>query len=126
MDTRMFNSRFGFGRRALVARALGALVLAAVAVPALPVAAAGCGACDDDADGLTNTQELYYGTDLHRPDTDGDTISDMGEIYSYGTNPLAYHTDGDSVGDWDEIRMLRHQPPCGQLNNMRKGPGWRR
>jgi hypothetical protein len=112
MDTRTLGSRFGFGRRALVARALGALVLAAVALPALVPAAgaAGCGACDDDADGLTNAEELYYGTALDHPDTDGDTISDTGELYSYGTNPLAYDTDGDGFGDWDEIRTYGTNP----------------
>jgi hypothetical protein len=86
------------------------LVLAAVAIPVLPVAAAGCGACDDDADGLTNAQELSYGTDVYRPDTDGDTISDMGEISSYGTNPVAYDTDGDGFGDWDEIQVYGTNP----------------
>ena len=110
MNSRMVGSRFGVGQRALVARALGALMLAAIAVPALPAAAAGCGACDDDADGLTNAQELSYGTDLYDSDTDGDTISDTGEISSYGTNPLAYDTDGDGFGDWDEIRTYGTNP----------------
>jgi hypothetical protein len=110
MDTRIVGSRFGFGRRALVARALGALMLAAAAVPELTADAAGCGGFDDDADGLTNAEELYYGTDLYRPDTDSDGISDMGEIYNYGTNPVAYDTDGDGFDDWDEIRTYFTSP----------------
>jgi hypothetical protein len=110
MDARTFGSRLGFPRREIAARLAGALLLAAFVVPALSVSAAGCGVCDDDADGLTNAEEISYGTDLSRPDTDGDGISDMGEIYNYGTNPVAFDTDGDSFGDWDEIRIYFTSP----------------
>ena len=64
MDTQMFGSHFGLGRRALVTRALGALILAAVALPAMGTGAAGCGDTDADGDGLTCYSEYnVYGTD---------------------------------------------------------------
>src|SRR3712207_1247973 len=83
MDTRMLCSRFGLVRRAVVARGLSALLLAALSVPTLSAAAAGCGGCNDDADGLTNYEEYaLYGTDLQNPDTDFDGIMDGNEVYA--------------------------------------------
>ena len=106
MDTRMFGSRFGFGRRAFVARALGALVLAAVALPALTpdAGAAGCGACNDDGDGLTNYEEYaIYGTDPGNPDSDFDGLTDGNEVFAHRTNPLSADTDWDGRLDGNEI-----------------------
>ncbi len=42
---------------------------------------------DDDADGLSNDMERYYGTDINNPDSDGDTKSDGLEVAG-GFNPL--------------------------------------
>ncbi len=42
---------------------------------------------DSDCDGLTNSEEKLYGTDLANADTDGDSYSDMVEIES-GYDPL--------------------------------------
>jgi len=43
---------------------------------------------DSDDDGLTDLLELFkYGTDPHNPDTDGDGFSDYDELYVYGTDP---------------------------------------
>lgn len=42
---------------------------------------------DSDCDGLTNSEEKLYGTDLTNADTDGDSYSDMVEIES-GYDPL--------------------------------------
>ncbi len=42
---------------------------------------------DTDCDGLTNSEEKLYGTDLANADTDGDSYSDMVEIES-GYDPL--------------------------------------
>ncbi len=104
MDTRMLGSRFGFVRRAVVGRALGALLLAAVSVPTLSAAAAGCGACNDDGDGLTNYEEYaLYGTDVQNPDTDFDGITDGNEVYAYGTFPWSWDTDDDAVSDAREL-----------------------
>lgn len=43
---------------------------------------------DTDGDGLTNTQELQYGTNVRNPDTDGDRVCDYSEIFLNGTDPL--------------------------------------
>lgn len=42
---------------------------------------------DADGDGLTNSEELLYGTDILNPDTDGDGYKD-GEEVRGGYNPL--------------------------------------
>lgn len=44
--------------------------------PARPVPGA-----DTDSDGLTNVEELLYGTDFRNPDTDGDTYLDGNEVF---------------------------------------------
>lgn len=102
-------------RRALAAGVLAAL-LAGAGATALPAAAGGCGACDDDGDGLTNAEEYgTYGTDLALFDTDGDAVNDGLEI-SYGSDPLVpdyaptdggqnapgHDDDGDGLGAYDE------------------------
>ena len=42
---------------------------------------------DNDGDGLTNEEEIRYGTDLNNPDTDGDSYLD-GEEVANGYDPL--------------------------------------
>ena len=111
MDTLILSSRFDFVRRAVVARALGALLLAAVTVPTLSAAAAGCGECNDDGDGLTNYEEYaLYGTDLQNPDTDFDGLTDGNEVYAYGTSPLNADTDFDGFLDGDEVAFYGTNP----------------
>lgn len=45
---------------------------------------------DGDKDGLTNQEELFYGTDINNPDTDGDGFSDGDEVKN-GYNPNGYN-----------------------------------
>ncbi|MFH1187647.1 MAG: thrombospondin type 3 repeat-containing protein, partial [bacterium] len=45
---------------------------------------------DDDKDGLTNQEEIFYGTDINNPDTDGDGFSDGDEVKN-GYNPNGYN-----------------------------------
>ncbi len=45
------------------------------------------GPCDQDSDGLTNTQEASLGTGPANPDSDGDSINDGDEVTA-GSNPL--------------------------------------
>jgi predicted lipoprotein with Yx(FWY)xxD motif len=107
MVTRTNGSRFGLIGRATAARLAGALLLATLTVPALSIAAgaAGCGACDDDGDGLTNADELtVYGTDLQNPDSDGDGVYDGYEV-SMGLSPLSADSDGDGLGDYEELNQ---------------------
>ncbi len=60
---------------------------------------------DYDGDGLTNLQEVSYGTDLTLRDTDNDELTDYEEIFIYGTDPLNPDTDGDAINDGDEIKL---------------------
>jgi Bacterial TSP3 repeat len=107
MDTRMHGFRFGLVGRVTGVRLAGALLLATLTVPALSFAAsaAGCGACDDDGDGLTNADEYgVYGTSVQNADSDGDGVADGYEV-SVGYNPLALDSDGDGLSDYDEINQ---------------------
>jgi len=58
---------------------------------------------DSDHDGLSDEDEIRYGTDPYNPDTDGDGLSDGWEVM-HGTDPLKADTDGDGMSDWDEMR----------------------
>ena len=60
---------------------------------------------DYDADGLSNLQEIDYGTSLTLKDTDNDGLTDYEEIFVYGTDPLNPDTDGDEINDGDEIKL---------------------
>lgn len=59
---------------------------------------------DSDNDGISDAEELKYGTDPNNLDTDGDGLTDYLEVYSFKTNPLVKDTDGDNLNDYDEIR----------------------
>lgn len=71
------------------------------------------GPCDQDGDGLTNTQETAAGTTTTNPDTDGDGINDGAEITA-GSDPLdpcdpddssidcQVDSDGDGLTDAQE------------------------
>ena len=103
------NARTALSRLGALARGglFAALLLFTVALPALTpaVGAAGCGACDDDGDGLTNDQEYaVYGTALQNADTDGDGVTDGYEV-SVGLSPLSGDSDGDGLGDYEELNQ---------------------
>jgi hypothetical protein len=56
---------------------------------------------DTDTDGLTDPEEILYGTDPGNPDTDGDGVNDGDEVAA-GTDPTApdvSDVDGDGVPD---------------------------
>jgi len=57
---------------------------------------------DRDHDGLTDDEEIDYGTYINNPDSDADGLKD-GEEYVKGTNPLLTDTDGDGISDYAEI-----------------------
>lgn len=57
---------------------------------------------DNDKDGLTNTEEKKYKTNIESADTDGDGITDYYEINETKTDPLKGDTDGDNINDGDE------------------------
>ncbi len=58
---------------------------------------------DSDGDGLTNLEELTYGTEANKSDSDGDGLSDYDEINTYATDPINYDTDNDGASDGWEI-----------------------
>jgi len=69
---------------------------------------------DPDADGLTNLEEIWLGTDPCVTDTDGDGLNDGAEVNIYGTNPFVPDTDGDTVLDGPDNCKLAPNP--GQEN----------
>lgn len=58
---------------------------------------------DSDGDGISNKDELDFGTDPLNIDTDDDGLNDYDEIFVYKTNPLIPDTDEDGIDDGDEI-----------------------
>ena len=58
---------------------------------------------DTDSDGLTDADELIYGTDPLNPDTDNDMLWDGDEVFLYATDPLNPDTDGGGVADGQEV-----------------------
>ena len=54
---------------------------------------------DVDADGVTDLDELYGGTDPLRADTDGDGVSDFGDNCPITPNPMQTDADSDGRGD---------------------------
>jgi Tol biopolymer transport system component len=54
---------------------------------------------DYDNDGLTNLEEINYGTYLANPDCDGDGLSDGVEVKVFRTDPTRRDTDGDGISD---------------------------
>ena len=110
MDPRTLGTRFGSVRREVAVRALGALLLAAVAAPALVPAVGAQPIPDVDYDGLLDEDELaVYGTDPHNPDSDGDGLTDREEA-ELGTDPNNTDTDGDGVGDLYDAAPLTWSP----------------
>lgn len=57
---------------------------------------------DTDKDGIIDTLEELFGTDINNPDTDGDGLSDFDEIYKLNTNPLLSDTDKNGIEDGNE------------------------
>ena len=61
---------------------------------------AGC-QVDADGDGLSNAQEVRFGSDPDVPDTDGDGLDDLVE-YELGTSPVHLDSDFDTYLDpWE-------------------------
>lgn len=58
---------------------------------------------DSDGDGLSNYDELKYGTNPFNPDSDGDGLNDYREVYLYYTDPLNMDSDSDGLYDGTEV-----------------------
>ena len=61
---------------------------------------------DGDLDGLTDIEEQTSGTDLTKPDTDGDGLLDGWEV-QYGLNPLVAGNDATADPDGDGLTNLQ-------------------
>ncbi|PIR05343.1 hypothetical protein COV56_03285 [Candidatus Kuenenbacteria bacterium CG11_big_fil_rev_8_21_14_0_20_37_9] len=70
---------------------------------------------DSDGDGLSDEDEIVYGTSLDSADTDGDGLFDREEIQIYKTDPIRVDTDNDGVGDKQEV--LSKTNPLVEDNN---------
>ncbi len=65
---------------------------------------------DLDDDGLTDIEEMSWGTDRANADTDGDGISDGAEVMEWFTDPLSNDTDGDGLLDGEELMVFFTDP----------------
>jgi outer membrane protein OmpA-like peptidoglycan-associated protein len=80
-------------------------------VEQLPPTNAVWGIRDDDADGLTNDEEIdEYGTDPQDEDSDDDGLDDFAEVKEWFTNPWAEDTDFDGLIDGAEVYEFRTNP----------------
>jgi hypothetical protein len=59
---------------------------------------------DSDGDGLSNSDEVKYKTNLNKVDTDDDGLFDGEEVNFFKTNPINSDTDGDGFLDGEEVR----------------------
>lgn len=58
---------------------------------------------DTDKDGLTDEEEIEFGTSIRTADTDSDGLFDLEEIKTWETDPLNPDTDGDGYLDGEEV-----------------------
>ncbi|MCD6534924.1 MAG: DUF1566 domain-containing protein [Deltaproteobacteria bacterium] len=57
---------------------------------------------DQDHDGLSDIEELNFGTQVTNPDSDGDQLSDGDEFFG-GLSPTDPDSDADGYNDYDEV-----------------------
>lgn len=58
---------------------------------------------DADGDGLSDSDEGFWGSDPDEVDSDGDGLEDGPEVHEYGTDPIVADTDGDGYLDGEEV-----------------------
>ena len=83
---------------------------------------------DSDGDYIDDLSELYYGTNISSPDTDGDGFLDGWEI-QVGLDPLFYgdkfsDLDGDGLTNFDEARLYHTSLFLYDTDGDGLGDGW--
>lgn len=73
---------------------------------------------DTDNDGLLDSEEQQYGTDIAKFDTDSDGLSDRLEVEIYKTMPLDPDTDNDGFTDGEEVDALYNPNGKGELRDV--------
>jgi len=72
---------------------------------------------DTDGDGLDDLEEMFtYYTNPYLNDTDGDGLLDGDEILQFNTNPKNNDTDYDGLSDWDEKYVYNTSPISGDTD----------
>ena len=74
-----------------------------------PTVAVAVGLVDTDGDGLTDVDEVLFGSDPMLADTDGDGLKD-GDEQRAGTNPVTVDSDGDTLSDGQEVLVFFTSP----------------
>jgi hypothetical protein len=65
------------------------------------------------ANNSTSTNsENSSNSDLKLVDTDGDSLSDWDELFTYGTSPYLEDTDSDELTDYEEVMVYKTDPSC--------------
>ncbi|MDD2942582.1 MAG: GDSL-type esterase/lipase family protein [bacterium] len=65
---------------------------------------------DIDGDGVYDFKEDLIGTNKYAVDSDGDTLTDSEELFTYHSNPLSLDSDADGLSDVYEVRTLGSNP----------------
>jgi len=73
---------------------------------------------DRDGDGLTDEDEVVFGTSPIDNDTDNDGLFDREEAKVYHSNPLVSDGDGDGVSDGEEVAAGMNPNGAGRLYNV--------
>lgn len=73
---------------------------------------------DYDQDGISDSNELWFGTDPSKKDTDGDGLSDYDEM-AFECDPSASDTDRDGLSDNDEVKI--YNSLCGNPDSDKDG-----
>lgn len=70
---------------------------------------------DSDSDGLTDQEEVEFGTNPRNYDSDQDKLFDFDEVRVYQTDPTNKDTDGDSFLDGEEVKNGYNPKGSGKL-----------
>jgi hypothetical protein len=73
---------------------------------------------DSDKDGLDDRRELDLSTDVNKPDSDSDGLSDGDEVLIWRTDPKLPDSDSDGYKDGEEVKNGYNPMGPGKLFNL--------